>query len=332
MGEQQRDKLLPYEHQLIEALGITKQEYLDFVALQHVYNDIKEGSELDVRNWEVVAIVLAVVGIIFQVVAALIAPSPQAPRINAQQQQGGGVAATRDEIFAPRFGFDSQQQLAAYGDPINLVYTNTDTNPEGGVRLATSLIWSALLSYGNSQLVRLLFVLCAGGIGRISEQKSAFGQTALESLVAQNYWVYFAPNYTGALQNQQVRPPFNGINVSDPTTIGSAGANPYLIRRSANSTVQGFSHCYSPTSANQFGIYGAVPINVQLYIRNQAGDFQNANNNISMQVNGSSGYSSLTRYSANTSFVVSLAQASNAEEGLAAEEAKESRTSTYFGI
>ena len=323
MNNQSRDKLLPYEHQLIDALGVTKEEYLDFVAQQHIYSDPKQGTILDARNWDVVAIVLTVIGIIFQVVAALIAPQPQAPKI--APQGGGGVAATRDEIFAPRFGFDSQQQLAAYGDPINLVYTNTDTNPEGGVRLATSLIWSALLSYGNSQLVRLLFVLCAGGIGRISEQKSAFGQTALESLVAQNYWVYFASNYTGALQNRQVRPPFNGINVSDPTTIGNASANPYLIRRSANSTVQGFSHCYSPTSANQFGIYGAVPINVQLYIRNQAGDFESANNGISMQAAGGAGYSSLANYGANTSFVVSLAQASNAQEGLATEEAKESR-------
>ena len=27
-------KLLPYEHQLIESLGITKEEYLEFVAIQ----------------------------------------------------------------------------------------------------------------------------------------------------------------------------------------------------------------------------------------------------------------------------------------------------------
>ena len=162
------------------------------VAQQQIYSDPKEGTVLDARNWEVVAIVLAVVGIIFQVVSALIAPQPQqaqAPRISAQQG-GGGVPSSRDEVFAPRFGFNTQQQLAAYGDPINLVYTNIDTNPSGGVRVATSLIWSAILSYGNSQLVRLMFVLCAGGIGRIDEEKSAFGQTALRDLIAQNYWLY----------------------------------------------------------------------------------------------------------------------------------------------
>ena len=300
---------------------------MDFVALQHVYNDIKEGSELDVRNWEVVAIVLAVVGIVFQVVAALIAPqAPQveAPRISGQQQ-GGGVPASRDEVFAPRYGFNTQQQLAAYGDPVNLVYTNIDTNPSGGVRVATSLIWSAVLSYGNSQLVRLMFVLCAGGIGRINEQKSAFGQTALRDLIAQNYWVYFAPNYTGFLQNGHVRPAFNGLTVSDPTTLGSASANPYLIRFTYNSTAQGFSHCYSPSTANVFGIYGAVPVNVLIGIRNSAGHFEYAINGVQMSVAGQDGYTARQTISVNTDVTVGLLRAAGGDEGLAIEEAKDSR-------
>jgi hypothetical protein len=70
MSDNQR-KLLPYEHQLIEALGITKEEYLDFVAQQHIYEDPKAGTVLDARNWEAVAIVLAVVGILAQVASVL---------------------------------------------------------------------------------------------------------------------------------------------------------------------------------------------------------------------------------------------------------------------
>jgi hypothetical protein len=34
-------KLLPYEYELIDALGVSKEEYLDFVAQQHIYKDIK---------------------------------------------------------------------------------------------------------------------------------------------------------------------------------------------------------------------------------------------------------------------------------------------------
>jgi hypothetical protein len=34
-------KLLPYEYDLIDALGVSKEEYLDFVAQQHIYRGSK---------------------------------------------------------------------------------------------------------------------------------------------------------------------------------------------------------------------------------------------------------------------------------------------------
>jgi hypothetical protein len=43
-------KLLPYEYDLIDALGVTKEEYLDFVAQQHIYKDPKQGTALDIRG------------------------------------------------------------------------------------------------------------------------------------------------------------------------------------------------------------------------------------------------------------------------------------------
>jgi len=322
-----RDKLLPYEYQLIDALGITKEEYLDFVAQQQLYADAKEGTTLDIRNWEVAAIIIAVVGIVFQVVAALIAPPPaQAPQLRAGSSTGGGVPSTRDELFAPRFGFDSQQQLAAYGDPVNLVYTNIEANSNGGVRMAASLIWSSLLSYGNSQLVKLLFALGGGGIGRINLGKTAFGQTALSGLVAQNFWIYFRENTTGAIINSYLKPQLYGIDVADPTKIGNESTNVYLIRK-GGAVYQGFSHCYSPSSANQFGIYGAVPIHVNLFIRNAGGDFEQDNNKIFLSIENGAEYVALRAYEENTSIGVALAQTTNEREGLATEEAKESRRS-----
>jgi hypothetical protein len=66
-------KLMPYEHQLVDALGISKQEYLDFVAQQQLYSDPKEGSILDAQNsFAVVALVLTIVGTILQVIGALL--------------------------------------------------------------------------------------------------------------------------------------------------------------------------------------------------------------------------------------------------------------------
>jgi hypothetical protein len=54
-------KLLPYEYELIATLGVSKEEYLDFVAQQHIYEDPKEGTALDMRG-EATALVLFIIG------------------------------------------------------------------------------------------------------------------------------------------------------------------------------------------------------------------------------------------------------------------------------
>lgn len=328
MSNEQR-KLLPYEHQLIDALGISKEEYLGFVAQQHLYKDFKEGSVLDARNdFAVVALILTIVGTLFQVAAILLAPKPD---------EGRGQPGSRDEVFAPRFGFNSLQELARYGDPVNLVYTNTSTNPEGGVRVATSLLWSAVQSYGNSQFIQLMLVIGAGGIGAIDAGRSGFGQLGIRDLIAQNYWLYFNPLGTGALRNRHALPAFAGeLKTNDPSISKGDNAKVYRIRtRNDGKTemVEGFSHAYSPSSANTFGIYGVVPINVKLFVRNENGDFTQASNKISMVEAGSdkSAWSgSLERIRKGEEFQIVLAKADESkikEEELARKEAAESRQS-----
>lgn len=256
-------KLLPYEYELIAALGVSKEEYLEFLAVQRQYEDIKTGTELDIRNAETVAIVLTVVGILFQVAAALLAPRPQLPDTT-------GRAQTREQRTAPRFGFNTVQELAKYGDPIPLVYTNTTDNPLGGVRVAGQLLWSAVQSLGTKQFAQLLLLLASGQVTRINAQKCAFGQTPVRDLIGTNSWIYFAPNTTGTLQfaNTQLGDP-----LSDPTYT-SPTAFPYQFRPSlASSTyVSGYSHAYTPSTSNQAGIYSAVPINVVFIARNSKGN------------------------------------------------------------
>jgi hypothetical protein len=261
-------KLLPYEYDLIDTLGVTKEEYLEFLAVQQIYSDPKEGTVLDIRNeaGTIVAIVLAVIGLLAQVASILLAPKPRLP----STQEAFGQRQTRDQRFSPRFGFNSQQELATYGDPINLVYTDTSINPNGGVRLAASLIWSAVRSYGSTQFVQMLMVLGAGGIKSINTSKSAFGQTALSDITAENKWLYFRPNGTGALQWADST---GAQSIEDPTLYGISANNPYRIQTtSENVRSDGFSQAYSPTTQNSIGIYGVVPVNVEVYQRNEAGD------------------------------------------------------------
>jgi hypothetical protein len=178
-------KLLPYEYQLIEALGISKDEYLDFIAAAPLYEDPKEGTVLDIRNAEAtVALVLTIVGILFQVASALLTPRPEIPDTK-------GVGQSRDQRFAPRFGFNGAQELANYGDPLPLIYTNTNINRRGGVRVNTALLWSAVLSYGGNQFMRLMLSIGAGTIGAIDIYRSALGQLPLRDYTQSNLWAYF---------------------------------------------------------------------------------------------------------------------------------------------
>lgn len=260
-------RLLPYEHQLVESLGITKEQYLNFVLQQQEYIDIKESTVLDVRNdLGLTALILTIVGILFQVGAALLAPKPQIPSITPQGQR----QQTRDDIFSPRFGFNTVQDLAKYGDPVNLIYTNTTTNPNGGVRVATSLLWSSVKSFGSSQYVQMLLLLGAGGIGAIDADRTAFGQTPIRNLIAQNYWLYFRPNNTGIIRGNDLA--YGGNGETDPAAAGVGSRNLYRITPSSSTSAgDGFSHALSPATANQFGLYSPVPINADVIIRNEAG-------------------------------------------------------------
>jgi len=274
-------KLLPYEYQLIEQLGISKEEYLEFIAVQAAYDDVKIGTVFDARS-EVVSAVVAIVGLIFSVASTLLRPKPQ---ISAPRGQGvsvgtpppgaategiGGQAQTREQRFSPRFGFNGQQDLAKYGDPVNLIYCNTDINPKGAVRAATSLVWSAVRSYGSSQFVQLLLVLGAGRIAGINADKSAFGQVALEDLVAQNKFFYHNNQGTGFLSWNDEE---YGRASTDPTFYGTGLNNPYRLQPEPGDTrIDGFSQAYSPGTQNAFGVYGVVPINTFVYQRNDIGN------------------------------------------------------------
>ena len=142
-------KLLPYEHQLIEELGITQEDYLAFLQVQFDYTTTPE-QRLATPQCDpgTVALVLTIVGTLLQVVGALLA-----------KPASEGKRQPREQTFVPRLGFNSAQELAKYGDPINLVYTNTSHNANGGVRVATALIWSAIESFGSSQYMQMMLAL-----------------------------------------------------------------------------------------------------------------------------------------------------------------------------
>ena len=268
-------KLLPYEHQLIESLGVTKEEYLKFVAIQQEYKDPKVGTALDVRNEAgTAALVLTIVGTLFQVGAALLAPKPEVPSGDARRRN-------RQQRFAPSFGFNSTQDLATYGDPVNLIYT--DENESGDVRVGGSLVWSAIDNFGSTQFMRLLIVLGAGELQGISYKKTAFGQASLADLDKQGVFIFKDVNFD---ENDKAGPPtfgslHSGFGEEDffPTTLKPVGPNkPAFLIDTPSGKEKGFSQAYTPSTSTTLGVFDAIPINVDVKTRDKDGDVEESNN------------------------------------------------------
>ena len=273
-------RILPYERALIDTLAITEEEYFRFIAYQEQYRDIKDGTIFDVRmgtgaEWALAAAILSIVGTVAQVAATLLAPKPQ---IDSPDAPG----SRRERRFSPRFGFDSAQDLAQYGSPVNLIYTDIDTNPNGGVRAATSLLWSAVHSYGARQYMQILATVGTADIVEIAAERIAFGQTPARQFVNTGNWFYFRSG--GAIT-------FNNLlkgDSRDPARSGRAPVDtvykPYIV---APNAFDGFSQSFSPSSFSSFGIESPIPINVDVYERQTDGNAINSDNRIIVTNRGS---------------------------------------------
>lgn len=274
-------RLLPYEHQLIKELGISEAEYLEFAQAQFDHTRLPSDKLATPQNWEVVAIVLTVLGTIFQVAAALLAPKPE--------QEQKDTKRRREQTFAPRYGFNTSQELAKYGDPINLVYCNNDPNtgnPTGGVRVATSLVWSAVRSYGSSQMMQMMAVIGASEISPtgIDPERTAFGQLTIRQFGTSRYWLYLRQN--GLLRFSDLQN--TSYSGKDPSRIGENSSS-YVYRATVKGTnrTDGFSQAFSPSTMTRCGVYAPIPINVNYYDRKEKGQAESAELGIELLDRGS---------------------------------------------
>jgi hypothetical protein len=162
-----------------------------------------------------------------------------------------------------------------YGDIVPLVYTNTAQNPNGGVRVASLLLWSAILSFGNHQFMRLMMTIGASSIAQIDPERTALGQFPAKDLVASSVWQYYNPD--GATRYNNKIPVDSDSR--DPTiTFGNDTTAKLNGLRLPNdllpADVEGFSQAYSPTTSNAVGVTGFIPVNADVLIVNEAGNTQ----------------------------------------------------------
>lgn len=323
-------KLLPYEYDLIQQLGVTEDEYLDFVEVQFNY-ELSAAERIAKPHCDpvsaafaavalgtatfgqtlIVAAVMIAPGILFQVAAMLLMPKPSLPG-------GGGNNKAREQRFSPRFGFNSGQELAQYGDPVNLVYCNTDHNALGGVRTSTSMVWSSVESYGSTQFMQLLLVLGAASVKTIDFDRVAFGQLPLGQFSAANTWLYYEDSGRVNFNDKVLG------DGKDPTRDGADSAEDVCRVMFAKNRRDGYSQAFSPSSLTSIGVYDPIPLNVQVMERRGSGRVQWRDIQITIK-GGSYGTGSNTRYAVGNTITVVFAKAKKRQDKVAQEAAKEIR-------
>lgn len=307
-------KLLPYEHELIKALRVTEEEYLDFLTAQIDYSlSQRQRIEVITSAPAVVAGVslgLTVIGIIFQIVGALLATQPPGPKDGRRQRQ---------ERFNPRYGFNSAQDLAQYGDPVNLVYCSTQDNELGGVRIATSLVWSAVESYGSSQFMQLLLVLGAAKIRELDPERFAFGQLSLKQVLPSKVWIYFDRSGNTKYNDKVLG------DGRDPTRLEGTPKDDEVCKIiDGGKRKEGYSQAFSPSSMNVFGVFSPIPINVKLQERRSSGRFDIAN--LGIEIKGDSWKTTNgSRWTEGDKFTLVFAKAEKKKDKVAQEAAKDIR-------
>lgn len=314
-------RLLPYEHELIKALKVTEEEYIDFLSAQFDYSESPEQRTAIVRaeagTIALVSLGLTIIGTIFQVVASLLATPPPGPRDGRRQRQ---------ERFNPRYGFNSAQDLAQYGDPVNLVYCSTRDNDLGGVRVGTALVWSAIESYGSSQFMQLLLVLGAAKIRELDPDRFAFGQLSLKQVLPSKVWIYF--DRSG---NAQYNDKVLGDG-RDPTRLEGTPKDDDVCKIiDGGNRKEGYSQAFSPSSMNVFGVFSPIPINVEIQERRASGRFNTAK--LGIKIKGENWQTTNgARWKEGDEFTLVFAEAEKEKDKVAQEAAKNIRYQTVGSL
>jgi hypothetical protein len=258
-----RAVLLPFEVDLCEQLGITTEEYWDFVANAHDF--IKERPEEyahlpDVRNDPLtVAVVQIVVGIALTAISALMAPKPKQPKKGLSPLDiEGSQGRSR---YTKSANFDSVQSLANLGETIPLIFADR-SNSAGGIRIDTQLLFSQMITSGTTQTLLAVMMLGAGKLRELPDYKGyAIGDLMLRDFSSFKQQLF--GNIGGRGDNRLK----DGLSVDDgdqydesKMIVKSDGNDAFSIYWSPESAFgKHFSGTRTPTSKSSFGLFNPMP-------------------------------------------------------------------------
>jgi len=181
--------MLPSDRYLAEILGLTEEQYRHFQI--EVRKRAAEGPQPAVvaETATVIAIVNLVIALGSLAISTLLKPAtPQPGQAPGQPRQTQDITdpIIRNSRFAPRYGFDSQQDIATLGSIIPIVYAKREAisgDNYGGIRINMPMLWNQILSLGGGQMLRGVFLLGESTISSIDTTGFAIGSNTLQGYV-----------------------------------------------------------------------------------------------------------------------------------------------------
>jgi hypothetical protein len=259
--------LLPFERELIKALGCTEEQYRFFAAQAEWRSRVRPaGYEHipDVRADVVSIVVSLVIGVALSAASALLTPKP---RMASARDRGGQrtlSSRTGATAFGATTGFDSQAEVADYGEPVPIIFGRY-TGATGGVLAAPKLVWSRAFSYGTQQGVKLLMAVgeagrqeSGNGIARPDLQGIFLGTSPLDAAFAHTfafYWRSRSREGSSRLLAETLRyGTRGGAATGDPQDRDDV----FLCPTSESQNDTGFCMAYSPSANVEFGCYAPI--------------------------------------------------------------------------
>lgn len=266
-AERHDQPLLPYERQLIQALGISEQEYRWF-ADEVRYKGLTrpKGYELvpDVQAAFIVPILINLaIGAVLSVVGALLAPKPKAP-----DEPKSGQRTLASEQGQARFnasqGFDAAPNLADLGSTVPIPFgryeayserppedegdVNETGEPSGGLIVEPLLVWSRMQSNGSFQSLKVMCVIGQTPIETPPKIEAVMlGGQPIDNFYNTSY-AFFWSSKKGS----------NYLTLNNLISGDAAPDGNFLAPSATQDNGRAFSSVYSPANSTSFGVYKSL--------------------------------------------------------------------------
>ena len=281
--------LLPFERQVCDAIGCTEDEYrvLTAEAIRRgqvrpaAYDHIPEivAGPLVVSAAAAAAssgaltagaltatgalLVNLAIGLALSAISYLLTPKPKSN--STQQRKLADITGTTR--FSPTSGFDSQAELADFGEPIPIIFGKW-TGTSGGMLVSPKLVWSRMFSYGTQQGVKLLFVVGEQGVadgvapdGILPPTINGIflGNGALDSVYESSFAFYWKRNTTiSGFSRVKATNLLYGTRGSLVTGDPESDDDIFSCPTATSNNDHGFSSAHSLSNNAQFGCYAPI--------------------------------------------------------------------------